>query len=94
MLVSSDSSLDGKLFVQFIALIILSYIRKKMQDKELYRKYTIQGLLDELDVIECFKQEGKDPYIGEMLSKQKQLYFDLGVSEPTNVTSLCIDKGM
>lgn len=94
MHVSSDSSLDGKLFVQFIALIILSYIRKKMQDKELYRKYTIQGLLDELDVIERFKQEGKDPYIGEMLSKQKQLYFDFGVSEPTNVTSLCIDTGM
>lgn len=94
MLVSSSSSLEGKLFVQFIALIYLSYIRKQMQDKGLFKKYTLQGLLDELDVIECFKQPGKDMYIGEMLSKQKQLYNDMEVPEPSNVTSLCIEPGM
>ncbi len=32
MLVSSEASLEGKLFVQFIALIYLSYIRKHMID--------------------------------------------------------------
>ena len=40
-LVSSEKSLDGKLFVEFIALIIMSYIKKKMQQAELFRKYTI-----------------------------------------------------
>ena len=30
--VSSDVNLEGKLFIQFIALIYLSYIRKKMSD--------------------------------------------------------------
>lgn len=94
MLVSSDSSLEGKLFVQFVALIYLSYIRKQMQDKGLYRKYTLQGLLDELDLIECFRQPGKDPYIGEMLARQKQIYVDMDVTEPGNVTSLCIEAGM
>lgn len=94
MLVSSDSSLEGKLFVQFIALIYVSYIRKRMQDKGLYRKYTLQGLLDELDVIECFRQPCKDLYIGEVLSRQKQIYLDMDVPEPSNITSLCIDTGM
>jgi len=94
MLVSSDSSLEGKLFVQFIALIYVSYIRKRMQDKGLYRKYTMQSLLDELDVIECFRQPGKDLYIGEVLSRQKQIYLDMDVPEPSNITSLCIDTGM
>ena len=30
--------------------------------KKLFGKYTLQGLLDELDIIECFKQPGKAPY--------------------------------
>jgi len=94
MLVSSDSSLEGKLFVQFIALIYISYIRRKMQEKGLYRKYTLQGLLDELDVIECFKQPGKDMFVCEVLNKQKQIYLDMEVPEPSNITSLCIDSGM
>lgn len=36
--VSSDLSLDGKLFVEFIDIIFLSYIKKKMQDKNLFKK--------------------------------------------------------
>lgn len=54
MEVSSERSLDGKLFVEFVALIYLSYIKKAMQEKQLFQRYTMQGLLDELDVIECY----------------------------------------
>jgi len=51
---SSESSLEGKLFVEFVALIYLSYIQKKMEEKGLFAAYTLHELLDELDVIECF----------------------------------------
>ncbi len=54
--VSSDFSLDGKLFVEFIALIYLSYIKKQMQEKKLFKRYTMQELLDELDIIECYER--------------------------------------
>lgn len=94
LLVSSDAALEGKLFVEFIALIYLSYIRKKMIEKELFKKYTLQGLLDEVDVIECFIHPNKDTYIGEMLEKQKQIYLDMDIPIPSNVTSLCIESGM
>lgn len=94
MLVSSDASLEGKLFVQFIALIYVSYIRKHMIDKELFGKYTLQGLIDELDLIECFKQPGKEAYIGEMLEKQKQIFLDMDVAVPSNIISLCDDSGI
>ncbi|MEG0513582.1 MAG: IS1634 family transposase [Clostridia bacterium] len=77
--VSSDLSLDGKLFVQFIALIYMSYIKKQMQLKKLGKSYTMQELLDELDVIECFEQPGVTRRIGEITSKQKMLYENLGV---------------
>lgn len=88
-LVASDASLEGKLFVEFVALIYLAYIKKKMQEKGLYATYTLQGLLDELDVIECFTEPGKTPIVGEILKKQKQIYIDMGVSVPLNPASLC-----
>ena len=79
-LVSSEQSLDGKLFVQFIALIYLSYMKKRMQEKELIKRYSITGLLDKFDVIECFELPGKVLRVGERVEKQDQLYYDLGVA--------------
>ena len=82
-LVSSETSLSGKLFVEFIALIFLSYIKKQMQDNNLFKDYTMQQALDKLDVIECFENPGDKLRVGEVLSKQNQLYLDLGVTPPT-----------
>lgn len=84
-LVSSEQSLDGKLFVEFVALIYLSYIKKQMQEKDLFKNYTLQGVLDKLDVIECFEQPGQDLHVGEILEKQRALYEDLGVAPPTSL---------
>jgi transposase len=84
-LVSSEQSLDGKLFIQFVALIYLSYIKKQMQVKGLFKNYTLPGLLDKLDVIECFEYPGKALRVGEILDAQVQLYHDLGVDPPTSL---------
>jgi len=77
--VSSESHLSGKLFVQFVALIYVSYIDKLMHDQDLYKSYTLTQLLDELDVIECYTCPGHIEKIGEMTKKQKQLYEVFGV---------------
>ena len=84
-LVSSEQSLDGKLFIEFIALIYLSYIKKQMQVHDLFKTYTLQGVLDKLDVIECFEQPGQELRVGEVLEKQKVLYADLGVATPASL---------
>ena len=81
-LVSSETSLSGKLFVEFVALIYLSYIKKQMQDNGLFKDYTMQQALDKLDVIECFENPGDKLRVGEVLSKQRQLYLDLGINPP------------
>lgn len=83
LLVSSEKSLDGKLFVAFVALIYLSYLKKQMQDKGMFKDYTMQSLLDKLDVIECFENPGHDLRIGEILNKQKQIYESMGVETPS-----------
>jgi len=83
--VSSEQSLDGKLFVEFIALIFLSFLKKKMQDQNLFKDYTMQGLLDELDVIECFEHPGHQLHIGEISKRQIQLYAKLGIDAPSSL---------
>ena len=85
MEVSSELSLDGKLFVEFIALIYLSYIKKMMDDKNLFKDFTMQELLDEFDVIECFERPGKDLRIGEFTKKQKELYEKLEITPPASL---------
>jgi transposase len=72
--VSSEEGLEGKLFVQFVALIIISYIKRQMDKHKLFKKYTLQELLDELDIIERFTQPGKKVVIGEVTNKQKDIY--------------------
>lgn len=88
-LVSSDQSLEGKLFVAFVSLIFLSFIKIRMQKEKLFKKYTLQGLLDELDVIECYTQPGKAVIVGEVLTKQAEIFTKMGVDVPVDESSLC-----
>lgn len=83
--VSSDTSLDGKLFVEFIALIYLSYIKKQMTDGSLFKKYTMQSFLDEFDIVECYEQPGRALRAGEMTKNQTDLYRKMGVEPPTSL---------
>lgn len=82
-LVSSEESLEGKIFVEFLALIYLAYIKKQMQDKDLFKKYTMHELLDEFDVIECYEQPGYNLRVSEITQKQVDLYKDMGVTPPS-----------
>ncbi len=83
--VSSEQSLDGKLFVQFIALIYLSYITRKMQENKMFKNHTLQEVLDEFDIIECFEVPGQRLQVGETTRRQVELYNTLGVMPPVSL---------
>jgi transposase len=80
--VSSEENLEGKLFLQFLALIYLSYVKRAMDKKGLFRNYTMQELFDELDVIEKYQQPGSAAYYGEVTDKHSKLYAALGFEPP------------
>jgi transposase len=84
LLVSSERGLDGKLFVEFVALILISYIHQRMKAQGLYKKYSMHQMLDKLDVIECFEEPGHGLRIGEILTEQMEIYRMLGVEPPTS----------
>jgi len=67
------------------ALIYLSYIKKQMSEQNLYKSYTMQELLDDLDVIECFEQPCHALHVGEVTKKQVGLYKSLGIKPPASL---------
>ncbi|MCK5849104.1 MAG: hypothetical protein KAH01_07920 [Caldisericia bacterium] len=71
--------------MQVIALIYLSSIKKRMQEQNLFRTYTLQEVLDELDGIECYEGPGHRQQVGEITKKQTELYQQLGVEPPTSL---------
>ncbi len=80
--VSSDENFDGKFFIQFISLIYLSYIKNNMNNHLLYKNYSPQEIIDELDMIERFEQPGRKYHVGELTKKQNDLYAMFGVEAP------------
>ena len=84
LLVSSEKGLEGKIFTEFVALILISHLDHKMKETGLYNNYTMQSLLDKLDVLECLEDANHSLRIGEMLVKQAGIYEALGVEAPTS----------
>jgi transposase len=84
--VSSDLSLDGKLFVVFVALIFTAYLHNAMKRARLYPN-TMNELLDELEMIERFERQGHKSQIGEVTKKQSDIFDTLNLAPPKS--SLC-----
>jgi len=82
--VFSSENLEGKPFLQFVALIYLSCIHKAMKNHDFYRHYSMQTLLDELDLIERFDYPSRKWQCGEVTRKQADLYAAFGVRELEN----------
>ena len=63
----------------------MSYLKKQMQDNNLFGTYTMQDALDTLDVIECFKYPGKQLRARDLLTKQVELYKQFGINPPASL---------
>jgi transposase len=80
--VENTETLAGKLLVTFVALIMATELRRKMREAGLNSRYTMQGLIDELDSIERYESEGKRPRVLHVTDKQKKIYQAMGVNPP------------
>ena len=61
------------------------YITKKMQENNLFKHHTMQEVLDDLDIIECFEMPGQQLQVGEITKRQMDFYTKLGVTPPTSL---------
>ena len=78
--VSSERSLEGKLFIQFIALIIQSYIQREMDRSRLRENYTQKEILDTFQAIEYLSHPTYGTTMGEVSVKQRELFIKMGIT--------------
>lgn len=83
----SSDAVNGRLFVQFIALIYISALRNEMRASGLIiKQYTVRELLQEMETLTKIKYSGKYGHILTELTKpQKEILKCLNI-EPTNKT--------
>lgn len=79
----SSATVDGRLFVQFIALIYMSALRKEMRQSGLIKRYTVRELLQEMDTLTKIKYSGKYGHIlTEITKPQREILEGLKITLP------------
>lgn len=80
----SSATVDGRLFVQFIALIYVSALRKEMRKSTLIERYTVRELLQEMDTLTKVKYSGKYGHIlTEITKPQREILEGLNITLPS-----------
>ena len=82
--IHTSSAMDGRLFVQFIALIYMSALRRKMRDTGLIDKYTVRELLLEMETLTQVRYSGKyGAILTEITKPQREIMESLEVNPKT-----------
>ena len=80
--VSAEDTLNGKIFVMFVALVLTAWLRKRMQETGFEKDCTLSGLIDEVETVERYTREGCRPRILEVTLKQRAVFERLGFEPP------------
>lgn len=76
-------TVHGRLFVQFIALIYMSAVRKRLRETKLARQFTVRELLREMDTITKVTYSGKyRGIITELTKSQNKILDELKITLP------------
>ncbi|WP_042315273.1 hypothetical protein [Desulfofarcimen acetoxidans] len=81
--VHRDDSMQNKVFIGFIALILMCHLHKVMLNKDLYKNMTMKKLLLILSKLRVQHINGQ--CILFLLTKQKAIYKAFAVKEPVQV---------
>jgi len=80
----SSATVDGRLFVQFIALIYMSAVRREMRASGLIGRYTTRELLQEMETLTKVKYSGKYGHIlTEVTKSQRDILKSLNIELPS-----------
>ena len=79
----SSEAVDGRLFVQFVALIYMSALRREMRKSKLIERYTVRELLQEMETLTKIKYSGKYGHIlTEVTKPQREILKGLAIELP------------
>jgi transposase len=80
----TSATVDGRLFVQFIAVILISALPKKMKESSLIRDYTVREFLLEMEeTLTRIKYSGRyKSFVSEATKKQRHILETLEIPLP------------
>ena len=81
--VHSTESMEGRLFITFISLILSSWIHKTMREKALSKKYTLEEIMYELKKLKVIQLQNQRKVLTEITKTQKELFKKLVNDIPT-----------
>jgi len=82
--IHNPTTMDGRLFVHFIALIYISALREKMRQTGLIDKYTPNELLLEMQTLVDIRYSGKYGHLlTEITKKQREILEALKINIET-----------
>ena len=72
--VHSRESMEGRLFISFLGLILSSWIHKTMREKDLSKKYTIGEVIYEMKKLKIIELQNRRQILTETSKTQKELF--------------------
>lgn len=80
--VHSDDAMEGRIFIGFVSLILISSIREQMRQAGLYQSFSFNTLMKELKKLKLVEFKNGDKLLTEITAKQKKIYKDFGLRAP------------
>ena len=71
--VHSTESMEGRLFITFISLILSSWIHRIMREKNISKKYTLEEIMYELKKLKVIQLQNQRKVLTEITKTQKEL---------------------
>ena len=79
--IHSDDAMNGKIFLVFLSLIYISYIRKALRKAKLTKEYTYKEVIKELRKIKIYTYENNHQTITPISAAQKKILSALSITE-------------
>lgn len=77
-----DTAMEGRIFIGFISLVIMSFIRERMRGKNMYKTYSVHTLFAELKKLKIIEFKNGRKILTELTASHKAIFKTMGISAP------------
>lgn len=78
----NSKTFEGKMFLNFLCLIVISHIRTTMRENDLYKDFSIRTMFATLEKLKVFELHNGKKILTEITAKQKKIYKVFGLKVP------------
>lgn len=84
--IHTDDAMEGRIFIGFISLIIMSYIREQMRVHDVYSRFSFNELIAELKKLKVITFKGGKKVLTEVSANQKYIFHSMGMKIPASAS--------